>query len=191
MKRFSVILMTILLAFVLGSHVGVSAQQRPPMPPNGSIKGELPPQSPKKDKPKKEKKKKVKKEHGPEMSKVYMFGFSASFTDSVAFVTDVMEVDSVYLRSKYILVDRPLYSIQLEDYVTNVCHVQNSTNTVFFSKKKKNIDKKYGKVNKLYKDANHLALVTLKQSDFRFKPEEYIESSVVEQEDGMPQTESR
>ena len=39
----------------------------------------------------------VQAEKKPKMQTVYIFGFSASFTDSTAYLTDVMQLDSAYV----------------------------------------------------------------------------------------------
>lgn len=104
---------------------------------------------------------------------VYMFGFSASFTDSVAFLTDVMQVDAAKVLPNGFLADRTLYSLQLENYVLSSCHVQNSTNAVFFSTDKKTLDKKYDKVNRKYQRSENLVLIYVGEDEFRFTPEIY------------------
>lgn len=116
---------------------------------------------------------------------VYVFGFSASFTDSVAFLTDVMRVDGAKLSSSGFLIDRPLYSLQLEDYVLSSCHVQNSTNAVFFSTSKSVLDKKYEKVNRMYQRSETLMLVYVGEDEFRFTPGKYDGTSEDEKEGGQ------
>lgn len=121
-------------------------------------------------------------EKKPRMQSVYIFGFSASFTDSVAFLTDVMRVDSAYVTSTGFLVDRTLYSLQLENYVLESCHVPNSTNCVFFSTTKKELDKKYNKINRMYQRSNSMALIYVGEDDFRFRAQEFLDPSMFEDE---------
>ena len=72
-----------------------------------------------------------------ERTTVYIFGFSASFTDSVAYITDVQQLDSAYIETKYdFLMDRVVYSDQLQTYLEAVKQMPNSTCTVFFHTKK-------------------------------------------------------
>ena len=122
-------------------------------------------------------------EKNPQMQTVYIFGFSASFTDSLAYLTDVMQLDSAYVTSKGFLADRSLYSLQLENYVQEKYHLPNTTNVVFFSKKRKSLDKKYDKVKRMYQSGEDLKLTLLSESDFHFLPQEYIET-VIEYGDG-------
>ena len=49
--------------------------------------------------------------------KAYMFGFSASFNDSIVYFTTIQEVDSVWFtQKKNMLAGRSNYSNQLRDY---------------------------------------------------------------------------
>lgn len=120
-------------------------------------------------------------EKQPKMQTVYVFGISASFTDSVAFLTDVMRVDSAYILPNGFLFDRTLYSLQLENYVLGTCHVENSTNAIFFSTRKKDIDKKYDKVNRMYQRSENLALIYVGEDEFRFAHQSYEQPELLDQ----------
>ena len=49
--------------------------------------------------------------------KAYMFGFSASFNDSIVYFTNIQEVDSVWFtQKKSMLAGRSHYSNQLREY---------------------------------------------------------------------------
>lgn len=115
--------------------------------------------------------------------KIYIFGFSASFVDSVAYITDVMELDSATIMSNGFLGERQLYSLQLESYVQEQFHLSNSTNAVFFSKKRKDLEAKHEKMNRRYKRSVNLALVNLSEDEFRFRPEEHIEAVEIQEID--------
>ena len=52
-------------------------------------------------------------------SKAYMFGFSASFNDSIIHFTDIQELDSTWLDDKDFLESRENYSYQLRDYLAD------------------------------------------------------------------------
>ena len=125
----------------------------------------------------------VQAEKKPKMQTVYIFGFSASFTDSTAYLTDVMQLDSAYVTQKGFLADRSLYSLQLENYIQEKHSLLNTTNAVFFSVKKKSLDKKYDRVKRMYQSGENLRLNLLHAEDFRFLPQEYIET-VIEYGDG-------
>lgn len=109
----------------------------------------------------------------PEMKTVYMFGFAASFTDSVAYQTVVQQIDSAWLDAHKMLIDRSLYSLQLQYYVESSEGKSNSTCTVFFSTSRRRIDRTWKKVRKRFEHAEGLHLTTLPTERFAFKAEEY------------------
>lgn len=105
-------------------------------------------------------------------TKVYMFGFSASFNDSLVYITDIQAVDSVIIEPKTeFLVGRTAYGNQLQFFLTDHKERPNTTCVVFFDKKLENIRKKYNKVMKRYKNNDATILKTLTQEEFRFVPE--------------------
>ena len=120
----------------------------------------------------------VQAEKKPKMQTVYIFGFSASFTDSTAYLTDVMQLDSAYVTQKGFLADRSPYSLQLENYIQEKHNLLNTTNAVFFSVKKKSLAKKYDRVKRMYQLGENLRLNLLHAEDFRFLPQEYIETVI-------------
>ncbi len=102
--------------------------------------------------------------------KVYMFGFSASFQDSIIYMTDVQEVDSVWIEGKTkFLVGREQYSHQLKDYLT-AQQQPNRVCIVFFALKKEDAEKKYIKMRKQYtsKAKRKYDMRFLHASDFQF-----------------------
>ena len=121
----------------------------------------------------------AKKSQAPQ--RVYMFGFAASFTDSLAFQTEIQAVDSVWLLPNGFLVDRALYSLQLQYYVEGKGST-NSTATVFFAEKAYKLKKVWEKVRKRYAKADGVSLTIVPQTDFQFRPEQYNEPTIDESE---------
>lgn len=81
----------------------------------------------------------------------YLFGFSGSFTDSTIYFTQICEVDSVWIDTKTnFLLGRDNYAYQLKDYFADVYGEPTRTCIVFYSLKKKDIDKKYAKLKAKY-----------------------------------------
>lgn len=119
----------------------------------------------------------------PVQQKVYIYGFSASFVDSVAYLTDVMELDSATILSNGFLAERQLYSMQLESYVLEQFKLTSSTNAVFFSKKRKDLETKHEKMSRRYQRSANLALIYLSEDDFKFHAEEHIEAVEIEETD--------
>lgn len=115
-----------------------------------------------------------------EMQKVYVFGFSSSFTDSLAYITDVQVLDSAYIEPNGFLADRVLYSLQLSGYLYEQRGLQNPTTAFFFADKRSKVEKKYLKVKRLQQKNSNVKLIPLGVDEFRFRPEEYIEPGQTE-----------
>ena len=83
--------------------------------------------------------------------KAYMFGFSASFNDSIVYFTDIQEVDSVwFMQKKDILAGRSSYSNQLRDYCAEKLDQPKRTCVVICNEKRKTVEKKYEKMKRKY-----------------------------------------
>lgn len=105
-------------------------------------------------------------------TKVYMFGFSASFNDSLVYITDIQEVDSVLIEPKTnFLVNRTAYGNQLQFFLNDHKERPNTTCVVFFNRKAEDLRKKYNKIVKRYRNNNATILKTLSQDEFRFQAE--------------------
>lgn len=105
------------------------------------------------------------------LPKAYMFGFVASFNDSIVFFTDIQEVDSVWvLEKKELLAGRSSYAYQLREFFTNSFNMPNRTCIVISDKNRKNVEKKYAKMKKIYveKGANKYDVHYTNSSEFRF-----------------------
>ncbi len=105
--------------------------------------------------------------------KAYMFGFAASFTDSIVFFTDIQEVDSVWVMpKKNILAGRSNYSYQLRNFCADSLGFKNRTVVVVSSLKRKDVEKKYAKMKKDYtvKHAGKYDVHYIDASEFRFTP---------------------
>lgn len=108
--------------------------------------------------------KKVKKD-------IYLFGCSASFTDSIVYITDVQVIEGVKVNSKSkVLPNRDSYSSQLKEYLANKMGQPYRTCFVMFSDKAKKITKKLAKLRNLYtvKSPGKYDVRYLKLEEFRF-----------------------
>ena len=99
-----------------------------------------------------------------------MFGFAASFTDSIVFFTDIQEVDSVWLTPKKFLAGKSNYSYQLRNFCTDSLGLKNRTVVVVSALTRKDIEKKYAKMKKDYieKRAGQYDVHFIDASEFRF-----------------------
>jgi len=112
----------------------------------------------------------------PEMTRVYIFGFAASFVDSLAYQTDVQQLDSAWIEPAHkFLVDRSLYSLQLQYYLESAEGKKNTVCTVFFDTNQRRLQKRWNKVKNRYEKAEGLHLTPLTTDRFRFKAEEWKE----------------
>ena len=82
---------------------------------------------------------------------VYLFGFSASFNDSIVYFTDIQKVDNVLLEKKTnFLLSRDQYSYQLRDFLANQKGQPNRTCITMFATSRKNAEKEYLNLQQLY-----------------------------------------
>lgn len=105
--------------------------------------------------------------------KAYMFGFVASFNDSIIHFTDIQEVDSVWVMSKKnMLAGRSNYSYQLRNYCTQQLGMPNRTVVVVSSTKRKQVEKKLAKMKKEYggkdKNVSNYDIRYISTADFHF-----------------------
>ena len=106
--------------------------------------------------------------------KVYMFGFAASFNDTIVHFTEIQPLDSVYLDSKTdFLLGREQYSNALRNYLADK-GMPHRTCVVIYDKKLSRLQKRYLKMQKLYasnkKQKNRNDIRTIAATDFQFKP---------------------
>jgi len=106
--------------------------------------------------------------------KLYVFGFAASFNDSIIHFTEIQTIDSAWVNDKNtFLVERENYSYQLRNYLEGQ-GMPHRTCVVSFALKRKDILKKYAKMLSKYMKRNDVRIEDIKRSDFRFtaiKPE--------------------
>lgn len=107
--------------------------------------------------------------------KMYMFGFAASFNDTIVYFTDIQEVDSAWIEKKSkFLQNRDLYASQLRDFLAKKKQMPHRTCIVFYNKKRAKLEKKFVKMRRLYskgKDGReHFDMRQLEAGEFRFKP---------------------
>ena len=104
--------------------------------------------------------------------RVYLFGFAASFNDTIVHFTNVMEVDSVWMDKKFLL-GREHYSHQLRDYLADKKELPHRTCVTMFAKDRQKAEKMLIKMKRLYtqsKDGRaHFDVRYLDDDEFRFK----------------------
>lgn len=98
---------------------------------------------------------------------VYMYGLSASFNDSIVYLTDVQKVDSAYFIEGKFLGGLREYTGQMNIYFTEK-DGERRTNTVFFKRTRKDAEKAYVKLRKRYTN-DAIDLRPLPSTEFAFK----------------------
>jgi len=107
---------------------------------------------------------------------VYMVGVAFVLTDSTVYLTDMHLVDSVTIEKKTkFLMDRQLYSFQLQRYLQQAYKGGPYVPSVFFSPNRKKMERKYLALHKRYVQSKEFGMVLVDQGQFRFKPEKYVE----------------
>ena len=104
--------------------------------------------------------------------KAYMFGFSASFNDSIVYFTTIQEVDSVWFtQKKNMLAGRSNYSNQLREYCNDKLNQPKRTCIVIGNKSLKKVEKKYEKMKKMYLQNKKTTYDVrfIKEDEFKFQ----------------------
>lgn len=101
--------------------------------------------------------------------KIYAFGFAASFNDSTVYITDIQEINDVWVNDKSdFLLERESYSNQLKEYLLSK-NQRNRTCIISYAFKRKDAEKKLLKMKKRYNAANHYDVRFIMPSEFSFK----------------------
>ena len=110
---------------------------------------------------------------GTAPQRMYMFGFAASFNDTIVHFTNIQAIDSAWVDGKTkFLMGRNLYSTMLRNYLEKN-QLPYRTCVVFYDKSLKKLQKKYIKMKKLYlgtgkKVKNRNNVKDIVESDFKF-----------------------
>ena len=117
------------------------------------------------------------------VQKVYMYGFSASFQDSIVYFTDIQELENVTVAERTnFLYSRDSYSNQLRDYFTGK-NQPFRTCVVSYAFDRKHIEKKYLKMKSKYTKKGNFDVRYLKTDEFKFnkvEPAQVVEQDVPE-----------
>ena len=83
--------------------------------------------------------------------KMYMFGFAASFNDSIVHFTEIQELDSVWIDQKLkLMAGRENYSYQLRDYLTDKRQMPHRTCVILYNQDRQKLEKEYLKMKRIY-----------------------------------------
>ena len=117
------------------------------------------------------------------VQKVYIYGFSASFQDSIVYFTDIQELENVTVAERTnFLSSRDSYSNQLRDYLTGK-NQPFRTCIVSYAFDRKHIEKKYLKLKSKYTKKGNFDIRYLKTDEFKFdkvQPAQVVEQDTPE-----------
>jgi hypothetical protein len=100
---------------------------------------------------------------------VYVFGFSASFTDSTVYFTPIQYLDGVVLEKKTkFLPGAPEYSYQLKDYLEQQRGEKNRVCAIFADETKAKAEKHFINVRKRYLNQK-MNVVFLTEQEFQYQ----------------------
>lgn len=106
---------------------------------------------------------------------MYVFGFTASFKDSVVYMTEIQDVQgALYDTKTKFLLGRDSYSDQLKAFFKEKMQLSDRVCMVMFSTSKKKAEKKYMKLRKKYtgdkKRPSTYEVRYVTTQDFQFEP---------------------
>ena len=103
---------------------------------------------------------------------IYIFGFAASFTDSLVHFTDIQFVEDAYTDKKTgFLYNREDYSQQLREYLKQKGE-PSPTCVTCYAKNRKKIEKKYIKLRHRYTRGGKYEIQYIDKSTFSYQPVE-------------------
>lgn len=104
---------------------------------------------------------------------VYLFAASAQFGDSVEYVTDIIQMDSVQLTKKYdYLKYRSEFTYGFKQYLADNYGCENQTCAIFYDTKLKKAQKRYNKVLKRAKNSK-LNVTPITKDKYTFRLPDY------------------
>ena len=114
---------------------------------------------------------KEKKEKIEEPVRVYLYGVSLNFNDSLVYMTDVQYFDSVKIGKDGSLPNYANYSQQMKIFLESTLGESNQTCAVIYSDNKKKLEKRYVKMRKKFQADKEKVLMKL-GSAFSFLKEQ-------------------
>lgn len=112
-----------------------------------------------------------KKDKIDEPKRIYMYGVSVDFNDSIIYMTDIQYIDSMIVKSDGSLHDLSNYSIQMKYFLEGDLGESNQTCAVVYSDNKKKLEKRYVKTRKKYQSDKTKVLMKLNSDSFTFRKE--------------------
>lgn len=106
-----------------------------------------------------------------EPKRVYMYGVSMDFNDSTVYLTDLQFLDSIVVKSDASIVNLSSYPLQMKTYLESKLGDYNQTCALFYSPKKRRLEKRYQNVQYKFKNDKDIILKKIGVDEFRFYKE--------------------
>ena len=104
--------------------------------------------------------------HDNEEKAIYAFGISTSFSDPLVYFTSVQQLPGAEVNKKGFLKDRPLYSYELKNFMSQI-GIMHRTCILFFNKDKSKLKKKFDQLQTKYLRKD-FEIQLLEDSEFKF-----------------------
>ena len=114
---------------------------------------------------------KNKKAKVDEPTRVYLYGVSINFNDSVVYMTDFLHLDSMVVNKDASIVGYSSYALQMKVYLEGTLGDIDRTCAVLYSADKKKLEKKYVKMRKKYQSDKSTLLKQIGADAFQFRKE--------------------
>ena len=114
---------------------------------------------------------KGKKAKVDEPTRVYMYGVSINFNDSVVYMTDFLHLDSMVVNKDASINGYSSYALQMKVYLEGTLGDVDRTCAVLYSADKKKLEKKYLKMRKKYQSDKSTLLKQVGADAFQFRKE--------------------
>lgn len=103
-------------------------------------------------------------------TKLYVYGFAATFNDSTVYFTNIEEIDTAWIdtKSKF-LYSRDNYSYQFRDYLKSQ-GVAHPTCITGYATSRKEAEKKYTALKRRYTSKGNYNIKYVTESEFRYSP---------------------
>ena len=104
-----------------------------------------------------------------EPTRVYLYGVSVNFNDSVVYMTDLLHLDSMVVNKDASITGYSSYSLQMKVYLEGTLGEVDRTCAVLYSADKKKLERKYLKMRKKYQADKSTLLKLIGADAFQFR----------------------
>lgn len=112
---------------------------------------------------------KSEKAKADEPTRVYLYGVSVNFNDSVVYMTDFLHLDSMVVNKDASITGYSSYSLQMKVYLEGTLGEVDRTCAVLYSADKKKLERKYLKMRKKYQADKSTLLKLIGADAFQFR----------------------